>query len=509
MKITWNTELTAADLAERTITGRIVPFGEVGTPNVGKVVFAPGSLRFSEPSQVRLNLEHDRVRVIGKATSIEERTDGLWATFKIANTVAGNDALVEAVEGLRTGLSIEAMMRESVKKGDVHHVSLADLTGTALVTNPAFSSAGVTEIAASEDEENSTETVSAEAEKESEEVVNDVQTPVAEAETPLEASANLNGFAYVKPRSAIVDGRSYMEHSIKAALGNTESATWVRAADDSTATNTGLTLPGHMNDFVTSTFGSRPAIDAIGVSPLVDTGMSFTIPRMGTAPTVATTAEGGAPSETGMTSDYITVSVVKKSGINRVSVELLERSLPNFGDLLLSEMRKAYAKDTDAYVISALTAGGTAATATAGTVAGLQSFIATEGPAAWTATGGDIATELIANTSWWSALVSAVDGSSRPLYPHLSPSNANGTVGVRSSEGDVLGTNFRVDQNMVSGLIDESAFLVVPDAVAIWESPTVTLRANVLTSGEVEIAMYGYIACSVLKAGGIRRFNLT
>jgi hypothetical protein len=30
-----------------------------------------------------------------------------------------------------------------------------------------------------------------------------------------------------------------------------------------------------------------------------------------------------------------------------------------------------------------------------------------------------------------------------------------------------------------------------------------------LTSGEVEIGLHGYLAVSVLKAGGVRRFNLT
>ena len=42
--------------------------------------------------------------------------------------------------------------------------------------------------------------------------------------------------------------------------------------------------------------------------------MSFTIPKLGTAPTVADTDEGAAPSETGMTSTYDTVTVNKFAG---------------------------------------------------------------------------------------------------------------------------------------------------------------------------------------------------
>ena len=68
-----------------------------------------------------------------------------------------------------------------------------------------------------------------------------------------------------------------------------------------------------------------------------------------------------------------------------------------------------------------------------------------------------------------------------------------------------------VDHNITtSGIIDESAFLVAPDSVYVWESPTTNLRVNVLTTGEVEINMYAYLAIYVSKAGaGVRRFNFT
>ena len=67
-----------------------------------------------------------------------------------------------------------------------------------------------------------------------------------------------------------------------------------------------------------------------------------------------------------------------------------------------------------------------------------------------------------------------------------------------------------MDHNIsVSGIVDESAFLGAPESVYVWESPTTQLRLNVLTSGELEIALYGYLAIGVLKGGvGVRRFNL-
>jgi hypothetical protein len=53
-------------------------------------------------------------------------------------------------------------------------------------------------------------------------------------------------------------------------------------------------------------------------------------------------------------------------------------------------------------------------------------------------------------------------------------------------------------------------FLVAPSSVYVWESPQTQLRVNVLTSGEIEINLYGYLAIYLAKSGkGVRKFNLT
>ena len=96
--------ITAADSNSRTITGRIVTFEETGNTSIGKLQFASDSIL---PEPVMLNLEHDRTRRIGKTLSIQSSDKGIDATFKIANTTAGTDALVVAQEGLRVGFSVE------------------------------------------------------------------------------------------------------------------------------------------------------------------------------------------------------------------------------------------------------------------------------------------------------------------------------------------------------------------------------------------------------------------
>jgi HK97 family phage prohead protease len=510
MELTFSGHITAADSGRRELIGQIVPFGKPGNTSVGTVIFDVGSIVNLEASGIKLLREHDRTAPVGKAVEFSVNPAGIVGRFKVANTSVGNDILVEAAEGLREGFSVGAKVLDYKYKGEVMHVTAAEIYEVSVVTHPAFglAEASITEVAASESPE--VETLEEKETPVTEQVTPEVEVEAAEAPVVV-AAAPVNTPIFTAPRFAPMDSAQYVEASIKAAMGDRDAAIQIQAADDSTSNNTGLTLPTSLGGFLTSTFATRPTIDAVGgASALPAAGMSFTIPKLGTAPTVADANEGAAPSETGMTSDYITVNVNKFSGINRVSFELLERSAPDFGTLLLREMQKAYAKATDNAVIAALTADGTAATAQAGTIAGLQAFMAKEGPAAYVATGGDYATELVASGAWWSELLSANDDSKRPLFSALVPSNAAGSASISQANGNVFGANFRVDHNIATaGLIDESAFLIAPDAVQVWETPQTQLRVNVLTTGEVEIGLHGYLAVSVLKAGGVRRFNLT
>ena len=496
----------------REISGKIVPMGtgEVGHTNLGGVVFEAGSIDVSDISKIKLLSQHDMKKPVGRMTAAEVRQDGIYATFKLSRSTGGNDALIQAQEGLVSGLSVGAEIIASKPSRDGHTVvTAAKLKEVSLVTEPAFKSAQVLEIAA--EEVIPAEPTQPESEPVVEETTTPVEAPAVEAAAVEAARPTVAASHYVKERTAPITSAQYLEANIKAAMGDDEARRTVRAADDSTSTNTGLTLPQHLNQFVTTTFTGRPAFEAVTRNALPDSGMSFTIPKLGTAPTVADTDEGAAPSETGMTSTYDTITVNKFAGLNRISWELIDRSSPAFMDLLMTELRKAYEKSTDAALIAAFTASGTAATGVAATAAGLQSFISVESAAAYKNTGGDRANKLVASTDQWAAITGYADTTGRPLYSAQgSQYNAAGAVVAQSAMGNVLGTDLIVDHNIsVSGIVDESAFLVAPESVYVWESPTTQLRLNVLTSGELEIALYGYLAIGVLKGGaGVRRFNL-
>jgi len=509
--VTFTAELTA-DSASRTISGKIVPLNvEAGSTNYGKVIFESGSIEISDAKSIKLLSQHDIKKPLGRAVSFSESDNSIDAVFSISRSQRGTEALILAEEGLQSGLSIGAEVLKSKVKDGVTYVSAARLVEVSLVTEPAFKSAQVTDIAA---EESVVEEINQPTESEIANVEN--TTPAVEA-TPVEAPAveaarpTVTAMAYTKPRSPIISGGSYLEHTIKAKLGNEDSRQYVLAADDSFTTNPAFSPVSYVRDVATNTNADRPVIEACGGSrPLSTYGMTVSIPKITANATAATVAEGGDPTgTTAITSSYVNATVIKKMGFQRYSVELLDRSDPSFYEIMLANLRDGYAQATDQYVIAQITAGGTQATATAADSAGLISFVSTESPAVYNATKRT-ATAFVSGTSIWSTLLGATDTTGRPIY-NAQPTtmNAGGTANPTSIRGNVLGLDYYVDPNMVSTSIDESAFIIEPRSIEIFESPALTLATNVPTTGEIEISLYGYIAAQAVFAGGLRRFNLT
>lgn len=507
--INFSADLEASE-SRRIIAGKIAPYeNEIGNTSAGKVLFEANSIQIDDPKNVKLLLEHDPKKPIGRMKNMSEDSTGIYAEFKVSNTTRGTDSLIEASENLRSGLSVGVEVIKGKNKDGVYRVSAARLIEVSLVQAAAFKTAEVTSVAASEN----TEAVSTETKTETEEIVENttpenpvatevVETPAVEASRPTVSAA-----VYTTPRVAPMTSAQYLENSIKAAMGNDESRQLILAADSSTSTNTGLTLPLHMQEFVTSSISDRPAIDAISRGALPVSGLSFTVPKLTQAPTVNEVNEGAAMTNDEMESGYLTASVVKLAAKNEVTWELIDRSSPEFINELLRELNDAYAKKSDKLVLQTIVADGTAATATTADADGLQSFLATEAAAAKKSTG-KFARNLIASTDVWAAIMGMQDSSKRALYIASNPQNNSGNVSGQSLTGTVLGANLYVDANVLaSGFIDDSCFLVVPEAITYYESPVTKLQVQLSDNGKISVQIYGYASVLTKQAGGIRKFN--
>ena len=520
MKLNLPLNITAADSTERTITGRIVAFEEPANASTGKVVFAKGSV---EPKPVILNLEHDRTRRIGKTMEMSLAPDGMSinASFKIVNTTAGTDALIEASEGLRDGLSVEFAVSDYKidKKSGVMRVTAGELTGVALVSEPAIRSARVSEVAASEDEEDSASTPEADTpptEKEetvsesTDSVSTEVSVEAAHAVTAAAVNATA-GVAYAKPRLEFTPGK-YLENTIKAALGDDNARQYVAAAADTTD-NAGLVptrqLATVINGLATTI---RPSIDAISRCTLPDAGMTFEIPKITTLPTVAETSEAGTPSETDQAAAFVTVNVKKYAGQQTFSVELMDRTSPMFYDELVRNLAAQYAAATNAAVSAALVSGATAdstTTTTYPTATELLGFVSRGAASVFNATKGlpvPYATKLIGGTGQWGNIMTLND-SGRPIYMAQNPMNAGGAVSATSLRGNVAGLDFYVDPSLNSGDADGTLIMVNPDAYTWYEGSTYQLRADVIASGQISLMFYGYGAIATKIAAGAFKNN--
>ncbi len=351
MKITLQASDIQADEGRRLISGKILPFGdEIGQTNVGKVRFRAGSVEWDNPKNVKFLLEHDGRKPLGRAQSITAEDDALYATFKVSATTRGNDALIEASEDLRSGLSVGVEVIDSKQVGNVLEVIRASLTEVSLVSNPAFKSAEVLEVAATEApaEEAQQETPNNESEALVENTTPETVAPEA-VETPVEASRpTVTAMAYAKPRINVTP-EAYVEHTIRAAMGEDDSRVWLKAASDTDTTNDvpGLVPTRQLQEVINpKSTGVRPSIDAISSGVLPDAGMKFQIPRVKTAPTTAEVAEGAAFSDTQLEIEYLDVDVKKFAGMQKFSVEVLDRTSPAFYAELVALMADSYAKAT-------------------------------------------------------------------------------------------------------------------------------------------------------------------
>jgi HK97 family phage prohead protease/HK97 family phage major capsid protein len=504
--IKFSTDIIAANSSKRELTGVIVPFGQVGHTNMGDVVFQQGSLKIGEG--IKLFTEHDMTRPIGKLSRYEEDDKGIVGTFKIARTNAGDDALAEAQDGLRTGFSVGAMIDDYVTKGEQVIVNEATLKEVSHVVFPAFGEyAQITEVAASAETSQPTESeetlVSNEVTPEVvEEVAKAVEAPAVEA-----AERNVRPAIFTAPRSPIVSKGSYLEHSLRAALGNEESRQYVMAAD-TTSNNAGFIPTPQATEVINGISNAdRGLIDAISKGTLPTSGMTFEIPKITTAPTVAQADEEAALSETDTASSFVSVAVKKFGGQQTFSVELLDRSSPVFFDELVRQMEFAYAKATDSYVANQLGATVALATGTAdNTKEGLLSYVSAGAASVYAGSLG-FARSLIVNSTQWGNIMGYNDGG-RPIYTASNPQNAGGSVSPQSLRGNVAGLDMYVSRSLdgfTTG--DQSMIIVNPDSFTWYESPRLSLRTNVINTGQIDVNYYGYGALAVKVAGGGVWFN--
>ena len=497
MKINFPIVVTAADSEKRTLTGRIVTWNERGLTSAGATIFEKDSIDFSKP--VKLLLEHDRTKPLGKLTEITNDENGITASFKLAKTFAADDAIEEAIFGIRDGFSVGVKINEWKNEEGVLMIKSSNLQEVSLVTEPAIDSARVSEIAASEQPQDSEAT--AEDTTKEENKVSEIisEAPIASeaveaAQTPV---VTANYVAYTKPRvDTNVTAGQYLSAQVRAIQGDTDARDLVAALQIATTSeNTGMVPPNYLRDVVGVIDASRPFIDSIERAALPASGMKIFTPKLGVQAAVELTAEAAEFASADTTVTFQEDNVVKFAGAGILDLELVDRSDPSFLDLYLRELAASYAQKTDQYAAKIAADGSSDSSSTTIYKAIAKSIADSFGVMRQTPNNLLVATSGGNDNVDFAGLLGEVDTTGRPLYAAAAPQNANGLITQGSTNGTVAGLNLVVDPNYTGGTAGVKVGLVYPTmAMRFHESGTLQIRANVVANGQLEIGIYGYVA---------------
>jgi hypothetical protein len=133
--------LFAVDSAARTVRGILLPWGQRSRTSISKtkpITFPRGSVSIPrDPAVVGLNRMHDRFDWIGRAVELEDAPEGIVATFRIADTEAGDEWLEDHGELVKLSPEVRNIVRNPDDTGT------AELTAAALVDEGAFAHAAL------------------------------------------------------------------------------------------------------------------------------------------------------------------------------------------------------------------------------------------------------------------------------------------------------------------------------------------------------------------------------
>jgi HK97 family phage prohead protease/HK97 family phage major capsid protein len=519
MKITMPVTITASDAESRIIAGRIVQWDAVGNTSAGSTVFLPNSIEFGK--NTKLVLEHNRTKPLGKLVEWSQDDSGITASFKIAKTTAGNDALEEAATGLRSDFSVGVEVSAWDNKDGVMAISASKLLEVSLVTDGAIPGAEVEKVAAAETPgtaatESTPEPQIEEPKTEGDDLVSETVSEAVSTETVEAAKAEVKATSHPlnsqRVRTPIVSAGTFLEHSVRAQLGDETSKLYVAAASDTTSTEVAGLVPTPQLATIwdPKTTNIRPAIAAVRNAVLPASGLTFQLPRVKAAPTVAAAAQKGAFSDTQVEIEYITATVSKYAGMQKFDVEVLDRTSPAFFDELVRLMANAYASATDAAMFTALSAGTLDGTVTTLPFDGdtFAGFISRGAASVYSNTKRH-ATGIVCTPDQWANMIKLNDSTKRPLFDVAgNASNNVGSVNPGGFVGSVMGLPVYVTPN-ASGVADDSIIVLNGDSFVWYEGAgPLQLRTNIVGTGQVEVGYYGYGSAVTLTAAGAFTLNV-
>ena len=481
-----NTFVLAEDgESPRSISGVAVPWNTEATVSDGtRVKFERGSLPITG-KKPKLLKYHDSEQPVGVVTGRLDSEEGMLFTARISATSEGNDMLElikdEAVDSVSVGVDV---VDASYDDNGTMVIKKANWVELSLVTAPAFKGAMITEVAATEPQEETT-------------TMSEVKVE-ASVEAPAPAPQML--FAAPKKEFVMPSAGEYISKLCQGGAVAAEFLAKIKAAapDVTTADTPGLLPEPIVGPVYNNLIGRRPVIDAIGARAMPGGGKVFTRPKVTTHTTIGLSNGENQPLDSGtFVVQKATVTKAVYGGYVKLSEEDIDWSEPQVLGALVDDMAREYAKQTEDAVEAALKAGITTTRA---------AFDVTD-PAAWVEwiygasqtilnASTHLPTHLFASPSFWGALGQLSDTADRPLFPQIGPMNAFGNVAPGSLAANAFGLSVVVCPY-------ESDFLAIgaADGFEIYEQQKGAIQVEA-TDGSLSriIKFRGYLATLMLDA---------
>jgi HK97 family phage prohead protease len=481
-----NTFVLAEDgESPRSISGVAVPWNTEATVSDGtRVRFERGSLPITG-KKPKLLKYHDSEQPVGVVTGRLDSEEGMLFTARISATSEGNDMLElikdEAVDSVSVGVDV---VDASYDDNGTMIIKKANWVELSLVTAPAFKGAMITEVAATEPQEETT-------------TMSEVKV-----EASVEAPAPAPQMLFAAPKKEFVMPTAG-EYISKLCQGGAVAAEFLAnlkaAAPDVVTTDTPGLLPTPiLGPVYNNLIGRRPVIDAIGARAMPGGGKVFSRPKVTTHTTIGLSNGENQPLDAGtfvVAKENVTKAVY--GGYVKLSEEDIDWSEPEVLGALVDDMAREYAKQTEDAVEAALKSGITTTRA---------AFDVTD-PAAWAEwiygasqtilnASTHLPTHLFASPSFWGALGQLSDTADRPLFPQVGPMNAFGNVAPGTLSANAFGLSVVVCPY-------ESDFLAIgaADGFEIYEQQKGAIQVEA-TDGSLSriIKFRGYLATLMLDA---------
>ena len=480
----------AGEAPRRSISGVAVEWNQIAVVSSGeKVMFMPGSLPV-DGRRPKLYMQHNAEKIIGQVTERIDTGEALMFTASISQTELGNEALTLMSDGTLSEVSVGVNVEKfSFDKQGVMVIESASFNELSVVSQPAFASSVITDVAASIPQTEPEISNNDKQVTEKESPMDTEVTPVVEAAAAVEKLWATPKREFRMPSAA--------EYIVAACQGGETFARMIdgikaSAPDVNTGTLDGLLPIPTVAPIYNNLQGYRPIVDAFGTRAMPTSGKVFIRPKVTT-----NVSQGAVTESTSITAGQFIVSDIQVTkGIYGGYVSLSEASIdwtsPEVLGALLDDMARVYANTTDNVAADALAAG----------VSQTETLTDADSPADWISfvyaaavqilenSNGNLPTHLVMTPSYFAALGRLVDDSGRPLFPAVGPMNAYGSVTPGNTDAMAFGLRVVVDRFLPAGN------LIVCDASGFenWEQQKGAISIENPSQLSRTIAWRGYFA---------------